>query len=228
MQPEIHIGPLTLQTFGIMFALRRSSPPGAGRREAAEGARQAGRLGLRADLRRAGRRDRRVAARLHHRELRRRSPTTCSATSSPAPAWSGTAARSAARSASCSGRGGARCSTSRCSTSARRRSRSATRSGGSAASSRATATTGSRGTGRGRWPIRTAPCRPTMPVHPTPDLRDAGDGPGRLRALAPARPLAARPALRPLPGPRRAPSASWSSSSAATTTSLSGSPRRSW
>ena len=38
--------------------------------------------------------------------------------------------------------------------------RRATRSGGSAASSRATATTASRGTGRGRWPIRTARCRP--------------------------------------------------------------------
>ena len=25
-----------------------------------------------------------------------------------------------------------------------------------------------RGTDHGRWPIRTAPCRPTTPVHPTP------------------------------------------------------------
>ena len=94
MQPEIHLGPLTLQTFGIMFACGFLAA-GLLVAQAPEGARQAGRLGLRDDLRGARRRDRRLAARLHHRELRRRSPTTCSATSSPARGWSGTAARSA-------------------------------------------------------------------------------------------------------------------------------------
>ena len=62
------------------------------------------------------------------------------------------------------------------STWARRRWRRATRSGGSAASSPATATTACPGTARGRWPTRTAPCRPTSPVHPTPDLRDTRHG----------------------------------------------------
>ena len=37
------------------------------------------------------------------------------------------------------------------------------------------------------------------PVHPTPDLRDGGDGPGRLSALAPARPLSGRRPLLHLP-----------------------------
>ena len=49
-----------------------------------------------------------------------------------------------------------------------RRSRPRTRSAGSAASWRATATTASRGTARGRWPIPTAPCRPPRRSIPTP------------------------------------------------------------
>ncbi len=43
--PEIELGPLTLQTFGLMFALAFLAAGGADR-EAAEGDRQAGRLGL--------------------------------------------------------------------------------------------------------------------------------------------------------------------------------------
>ncbi len=46
--------------------------------------------------------------------------------------------------------------------------RLATRSGGSAASSPATATTGSHGTGRGRWPIPEGTVATDVPVHPTP------------------------------------------------------------
>ena len=41
------------------------------------------------------------------------------------------------------------------------------------------------------------------PVHPDADLRDAHDGPRGLRALAPSRPLPARHPVRPLSGPRR-------------------------
>ena len=59
---------------------------------------------------------------------------------------------------------------------------------------------------------------------PDPGLRDAGDGAGRLAALAAARPLPRRGPLRDLPGLRRQPSASWSSSCAATTPSPSASP----
>ena len=46
---------------------------------------------------------------------------------------------------------------------------------------------GKPGTGRGRWRTPTGPCRPTDRP-PDADLRDARDGPRRLRALAPARP----------------------------------------
>ena len=49
-----------------------------------------------------------------------------------------------------------------------RRSPSATRSAAAAARSPATATTARPGTGPGRWPIRTAPSRSTTTVHPTP------------------------------------------------------------
>ncbi len=70
-----------------------------GRRAAAARAGQAGRLGLRDRVRGAARRRRRRARLLRDPELRARSSTTCSAASSPARAWSGTAARSAARSA---------------------------------------------------------------------------------------------------------------------------------
>ena len=99
MYPEIHIGPLTLQTFGLMFALAFLAA-GALICEAAGGDRQAGRLGLRDGLRGAGRRHRRLPRLLPRPELRAASRTTCSATSSPARGWSGTAARSAAPSPS--------------------------------------------------------------------------------------------------------------------------------
>ena len=62
--------------------------------------------------------------------------------------------------------------------------------------------------------------RPHRP--PDADLRDAGDGPRRLDPLAAARPLSRRCPLRDLPDLRRAPSASWSSSCAATARSRSG------
>ena len=58
--------------------------------------------------------------------------------------------------------------------------------------------------------------RPNRP--PDADLRDAGDGPRRLAPLAAARPLPRRRPLRDLPASTREPSASWSSSCAATTT----------
>ena len=45
MYPEIHLGPLTLQTFGLMFALAFLAA-GALIAQAAGGDRQAGRLGL--------------------------------------------------------------------------------------------------------------------------------------------------------------------------------------
>ena len=123
---------------------------GAAGRKAAEGARQAGRLGLRDDLRRAGRRDCRRPSRLHHRELRlgqgrplrqpllrlrpglvrrrdrRRDRSHLVGAVAPFPQPDPARRRRS------------------------RRSRSGTRSGGSAASSPATATTASRGTGRGR------------------------------------------------------------------------------
>ena len=45
MYPELHLGPLTLQTFGLMFALAFLGRRGADR-QAPGGARQAHRLGL--------------------------------------------------------------------------------------------------------------------------------------------------------------------------------------
>ena len=70
MQPEIHLGPLDLQTFGICFAFAFLAS-GALFAPAPARARQAGRLDLRGDLRGADRRPRRVAARLPHPELGR-------------------------------------------------------------------------------------------------------------------------------------------------------------
>ena len=64
------LGPLTLQTFGICFALAFIAA-GALIWQPLRRARQARRLGLRDGLRRAARRPDRLAARLHHRELRR-------------------------------------------------------------------------------------------------------------------------------------------------------------
>ena len=57
---------------------------------------------------------------------------------------------------------------------------------------------------------------------PDPGLRDAGDGPRRLDPLAAARPGPGRRPLRPLPRLCRRPSASWSSSCAATTSTALG------
>ena len=74
-------------------------------------------------------------------------------------------------------------------------------------------------------PARHQADRPDRP--PDADLRDPGDGPRRLPALAPARPLPDRRPVLPSTSCSRGPSASWSSSSAATITSSSASPRRS-
>ena len=71
MQPEIHLGPVTLQTFGIMFALAFIAAGALVARRLNELG-QAHRLGLRADPLRPGRRPRRRAPRLHRRELRLR------------------------------------------------------------------------------------------------------------------------------------------------------------
>ncbi len=226
VQPEIHFAGLTLQTFGICFALAFVAA-GALVAQAPRRARQAGRLGVR------DRPGRRSPAGSSARGSTSSSTTTTTsrttfwATSSRASGWSGTAERSAGRSASASGRGAAGCSTPRCSTSARRRSPSATRSAASAASSPATATTASPGTGPWAmaYPHGTVPTNVT--VHPTPDLRDARDGARRLPPLAASRPLPARDPVRDLPGPRGSRAPRWSSSSAATPTSRSASRRRS-
>ena len=78
---------------------------GRDRLQAAEGAGQADRLGVRDALRGADRRRGRLAGLLRRPELRQRQGRFARATSSPARDWSGTAARSAARSPSCSGPG---------------------------------------------------------------------------------------------------------------------------
>ena len=190
MQPEIHLGPLTLQTFGIMFALALHRRRGAGRAAAAASSASrptgptrwssrrwsAGSSARGVDFivenydavkRRPARQHLlRLGAGLVRRRDRRRDRRRAV----------GVVARDAQRSP--------------CSTSAPRRWRSATRSGGSAASSRATATTARPGTGPGRWPTRRHHADDTDRP-PDADLRDARDGPGRLPALAPARPLSA-------------------------------------
>ena len=86
-----------------------------------------------------------------------------------------------------------------CSTRAPCRSPPATRSAGSAASSPATATTARPGTARGRWRIRTAPCRRPSEVHPTPVYETITMLLVALRAVALARPLAAGHAVRAVP-----------------------------
>ena len=70
------------------------------------------------------------------------------------------------------------------------------------------------------YPHGTVPTEQDRPADA--DLRDAGDGPRRLDALAAARPLPHRCALRDLSRLRGGRSASWSSSSGATITSSSG------
>ena len=69
-----------------------------------------------------------------------------------------------------------------------RRWRPRTRSAGSAASSPATATTASRGTGRGRWPTPTAPCRrPRRSIRPRSTRRSRwAASPGTCGAYATA------------------------------------------
>ena len=103
MQPEIPLGPITLQTFGLMFALgfiaagvviaKRFTELGKPPDWAYEMAFSALLGGI-------------VGSRLYYMSTTRtRSTTTCSATSSPARASPGTAASSAARSPSVSGPG---------------------------------------------------------------------------------------------------------------------------
>ena len=95
--------------------------------------------------------------------------------------------------------------------------RSATRWAGWAASSPATATTASRPTCPGRWPIPDGTVPTTDEVHPTPVYETLAMGIATLvlwhlrDRFAPGR------AVRALPGDRRGWSASWSRSSGATT-----------
>ena len=56
---------------------------------------------------------------------------------------------------------------------------------------------GKPGTGRGRWPIRTAPCRPTQTVHPTPIYETLAMGLVALGAVARARPRSGRACCSP-------------------------------
>ena len=168
MQPEIDLGPLTLQTFGICFALAFLA-------SGALVARRLRELGkpvdwaYEIDLRGPGRRARRLARRLPGPELGQGLRRPARQHLLGRRASSGSAGSSAARSACSCGRAGAASSGCELLDAVRRpRSRSATRSGGSAASSRATATTASRRTCPGRWPTRTARCPTTDEVHPTP------------------------------------------------------------
>ena len=156
MQPEIHIGPLDLKTFGIMFALGFLAAGAC--RAALQGARQAGRLGLRDGVRRARRRPRGPAA---HYLIQNwdevKDDLFGNLFSGSGLVWYGGAARRRARRAPVGAV--ARLARLALLDLAAVPLRSATRSGGSAASSPATATTASRPTCRGRCPIRTAPCR---------------------------------------------------------------------
>ena len=167
MQPEIELGPLTLQTFGLMLGLgfvvagifaqrylKELGRPADWAYEMVFAAIVGGIVGAR------------LWAVIENWD--EASKTTSSARSSPAPGWSSTAACSAARSPCSAGPGAAACSTSRRSTRRRCRSRPPTRSGGSAASSPATATTARRGTGPWAmaYPDGTVPT--TEEVHPTP------------------------------------------------------------
>ena len=222
MQPEIHIGPLTLQTFGICFALAfLAAGVVVGKRlrewdKPADWAYEMVFCG-------ADRRDRRRAARLRAPELGRRLRTTCSATSSRASGlvWFGGAIGGAIGVVALGART-AGCSTSPCSTSRRCRSRSATRSGASAASSLATATTASRmGRALGDVLSRRDGARPRPRSTRRPSTR-------RSR-WAPSRTLLWRLRDRFRPGScsrstscSRGSSGSWSSSSAATRTSSLG------
>ena len=114
------------------------------------------------------------------------------------------------------GRAGAASSACSCSTSRRSACRSATRSGGSAARSPATATTASASDVPWAMPYPDGTVPTTDDVHPTPIYETLVDGHGRARALAPARPRAARRAVRALPRVRGRSSGSSSSSCAAT------------
>ena len=223
MQPEIHLGPITLQTFGIMFALAFIA---AG----ALVARRLNEWGKPADwayeliLCAPGRRHRRRPAGLHRRELR---------LGQERPArqrllrlgtrlvrrrdrrrdrrWAvGVAARHAQRRPPRPLRGpagaGLRDWPDRLPALRRRRLR--------------------QGVGRplgDGLPERHQADRPDR--SPDADLRDPGDGPRRLPAVAAARPLPDRSSVRHSTWCWRGPSASWSSSSVATITSCSGSRR---
>ena len=153
--------------------------------------------------------------------------TTSSGASSPGRAWSGTAARWAARWPCSSGPGGA------------------TSSGAQVLDVAAPSLAVGYAFGRigcqlagdgdygvawdGPWamayPDGTVPT--TEEVHPTPVYEALDDVPRRRAAVALAPPLAAGHAVRRLPDPRRARSASSSSSSGATTRCCSASPSRS-
>jgi len=167
MQPEIHLGGITLQTFGICFALAFVAAGLVVARTAAR-ARQAARLGLRDLPGRDRRRCRRSAALLRRRQLLRRQER---------PAWKPVLGLRAGLVRRGHRRGDRRRNLGLAPGHVRRDPArplrgaappSATPSAASAANSQATATTASRGTARGRCRIQTAPSRPTKTVHPTP------------------------------------------------------------
>ena len=166
MQPEIHIGPLTLQTFGICFGLafvacgailaRRLRELGKPRDWAYEivfSALVGGLVGARVDY-------------IVQNYDKVSNDLLGNLFSGSGLVWLGGLV-GGALGVVC-GRGGAASWRSRCSTSARCRSRSATRSGGSAASSRATATTATASDlpWAMAYPKGTVPT--TTEVHPTP------------------------------------------------------------
>ena len=217
MYPEINLGPLTLQTFGLMFALAFLAA-GALIAKRLRRDRQAGRLGLRDRASRRWSAGSSARASTSSSRTTTASRTTCSATSSPARGWSGTAALIGgalgvvalglvprlprARPARPGGAGAG----------ARLRDRPV-----AAASSPATATTARPGTGPGRCPTRTGPCRPRRPsTRPRSTRRWRwGSAPGSSGSCATASaPASSSRSTWSTPGP----SASWSSSCAATTT----------
>ena len=166
MYPELHLGPLTLQSFGLMFALAFLA---AGwliwkrLREIGEPVDWAYEIGFSALLGGV------VGSRLYfivqnYDDVK--GDLLGNLLGGSGLVWYGGAIGGAL--AVFAWAATATSSASPCSTWRRRRWRWATRSGGSAASSPATATTAGPGTGLGRWPIPTAPSPPTQRVHPTP------------------------------------------------------------
>ena len=203
MQPEIDLGPLTLQTFGICFGLAFL----------AAGALLARRLqelgkpvdwAYEIDLRRPGRRPRRLAARLPDPELGRRLRRPARQRLLRLRAGLVRRPRRRARSACCCGRAGA-------ASSALQPARPDGAGAGAGLRDRARGLPALRrrrlrrrvGPARGRWPIPTAPSRPPTRCTRRPIYETLAMGLVALAALAAARPLPARGPVRALPRARR-------------------------